>query len=125
MSGTFEDCSNIVNAPIIPNSVTYMSGTFEDCSNIVNAPIIPNSVTYMFGTFSNCYNLKGNVYIQSENITNAYNCFYCAFNTPLTKNVYIPFKYENGEYTKTYNSFINVGYNENGTKHNVYLKNIN
>jgi hypothetical protein len=45
--------------------------------------------------------------------------------TTKTKNVYIPFTYENGVNTATYNSFISAGYNENGTNCGVYLKDIN
>jgi hypothetical protein len=76
----------------------------------------------MSETFSYCWNLSGNIYIQSENISNAMNCFY---NTSLTKNVYIPYTYENSEYTKTYNAFENARYDENGTTNGVYLRDIN
>ena len=122
MSRTFYNCYSLVNAPIIPNSVTDMSYTFMYCYNLVNAPIIPNSVTNMGGTFYSCSNLVGDIYMYSENIFNAINCF---FGSRLTKNVYIPFTYENGVNTQTYNSFINAGYNENGSSYGVYLKDIN
>ena len=49
----------------------------------------------------------------------------CFNSTTLTKNIYIPFAYENSEYTPTYNSFIAAGYDELGTQHGVYLKDIN
>ena len=122
MAVTFYNCSNLVNAPVIPNSVTDMALSFEECTNLVNAPVIPNSVTNMYRTFNQCSNLTGNMYIQSENITNATNCFN---QTSLTKNVYIPFTYENGVNTLTYNSFINAGYTTNGSVNGVYLKDIN
>jgi hypothetical protein len=67
-------------------------------------------------TFYYCYNLSNSVHIQSTNILNAKNCF---SGTSLTKNVYIPFN------STTYNSFINAGYDENGTSCGVYLKDIN
>jgi hypothetical protein len=76
----------------------------------------------MYGTFAGCYNLFGDVVIQSSNVVKATRCFN---NTTLTKNVYIPFTYENGINTITYNSFINAGYDTNGTQHGVYLKDIN
>jgi hypothetical protein len=60
--------------------------------------------------------------IHSNRITNAYNCFN---ETTLRKNVYIPFTYENGVNTETYNAFINAGYDKNGTTNGVYLKDIN
>ena len=122
MYQTFLNCRNLVNVPVIPNSVTDMAYTFSNCRNLVNVPVIPNSVTDMSRTFWNCSNLQGDIYIKSENITNATNCFN---QTSLTKNVYIPFTYENGVNTLTYNSFINAGYTTNGSVNGVYLKDIN
>ena len=121
MSSTFYQCSNLVNVPVIPNSVTNMSRTFNRCFNLVNAPVIPNSVTNMSSTFYYCINLQGNIYIQSENINRATSCFNY---TTKTKNVYIPFTYENGVNTATYNSFISAGYDTSGTQHGVYLKDL-
>ena len=61
----------------------------------------------MSSTFSSCTNLGSQIYILSQNITYAVDCFY---NTSLPKDVYIPYTYDNGEYTKTYNSFNIAGY---------------
>ena len=122
MGLTFISCSNLTNIPEIPNSVTNMNSTFGGCRSLVNAPIIPNSVTNMNSTFEFCYNLVGNINILSNQITDATNCF---ANTTLTKNVYIPYTYENSVNTATYNAFINAGYDENGTSCGVYLKDIN
>ena len=61
----------------------------------------------MYRTFFNCTNLSSRIYILSQNIANAVNCFY---NTSLPKDVYIPYTYSNGTYTKTYNSFNSAGY---------------
>ena len=122
MYDTFYNCSSLINAPAIPNSVTNMSQTFRECYNLVNAPEIPNSVTDMYGTFEYCNSLTSNIYILSNQITNATKCF---ASTTLTKNVYIPFYnlYSNKTNTTTYNSFITAGYKTNGTKEGVYLKN--
>ena len=121
MYGTFNGCSSLVNAPAIPNSVTDMRRTFNGCSNLVNAPVIPNSVTNMWSTFSRCSNLIGDIYIYSNQVSNATDCFY---NTSLTKNVHIPFTYGNNINTRTYNSFIAAGYDTLGTTDGVYLKNL-
>ena len=72
-------------------------------------------------TFLSCLNLTGNIYIHSENITNAYRCFYA---TSKVKNVYIPFN-NAGVNTKTYNAFISAGYKTDGTVNGVYLKDLN
>ena len=148
--GTFSYCFNLVNAPVLPNSVitlqhcfalcynlnsapeipdsvAYLSSTFYGCNKLIQAPNIPASVIDMTGTFHGCTNLTGDIYIKAQNITNIgvpnrelapliFN------NTSLVKNVYIPFNYSNGVNTITYNTFINAGYDELGTQHGVYLK---
>lgn len=121
MEGTFQDCTSLTNIPSIPNSVYILSGTFSGCTSLVNAPVIPNSISTMSGAFMNCTSLVGNIIVESNHVTNAEACFY---GTTGVKNVYIPYKYSNDTYTTTYNSFINAGYDENGTKEGVYLKDI-
>jgi hypothetical protein len=122
MDYTFFACYNLTTPPIIPNSVVNMHGTFSHCYNLTTAPIIPNQVSSIIYTFYNCQNLSGNIYIYSQNIISAGNCFQLS---TLTKNVYIPFTYDNGVNTATYNAFKNAGYNENGIIWGVYLKDIN
>ena len=119
MGGTFGYCQNLTSAPTIPNGVTNLSGAFQFCNNMTSAPTIPNSVTILSSTFYGCTKLGGNIYIYSNNIIS---CMMCFYSTTKTKNVYIPFKYENGVYTKTYNSFISSGYDTAGTNCGVYLK---
>jgi hypothetical protein len=121
---TFQECYNMQNAPTIPSSVAEMGGAFLHCYNITTAPDMSNAfnVTNMESTFYNCKKLTGNINIVSENITNAQLCFY---DTTLTKNVYIPFTYENGINTKTYNAFIDAGYKNDGSICGVYLRDIN
>lgn len=112
MGSTFENCTNLVNAPVIPNSVTSMSRTFLNCYNLVNAPVIPNGVTYMVYTFGDCRNLKGNIYIKSNRINNTsmQSCFY---NTTLPKNVYIPSTGLDAT-NNTWNAAFNSTYGING-----------
>ena len=119
---TFMDCWSLINAPVLPESADGISYMFYNCFNLRTAPNIPASVSGLaWSVFYQCFNLTGNIYIHSENITNAKNFFY---NTSLTKNVYIPFKYANDVNTKTYNSFINAGYKTDGSVCGVYLKDI-
>ena len=122
MGSTFYNCVNLVNAPEIPEWVKTLDNTFYNCTNLTNIPTIPNSVNFFGGVFDGCVNLAGNIYINSMNITDATNCF---ANTSLTKNVYIPFTYENSINTVTYNAFTTAGYDTRGTQHGVYLKDIN
>ena len=51
---TFWECSNMVTAPTIPNTVVFMGFTFQECTSLKIAPIIPNSVKIMQATFSGC-----------------------------------------------------------------------
>ena len=54
----FGGCENLVNVPVIPNSVTNMDATFVACTGLTEAPVIPNSVTDMSSTFFGCTVLK-------------------------------------------------------------------
>ena len=123
MMETFASCANLRNTPIIPNRVENLCNTFYNCINIKSSCNIPTSVTNMSGTFSFCSNLTGNIYILSNKISNAIDCFNMTTNI---KNVYIPFNYANGVPSATYNSFTTAGYNTEGSgAYNVYLKDIN
>ena len=92
------------NVPFINNHIE-LSGALP---NIVTINNISNTITDLSYAFTSCYNLSGNCFIYSQNITNATRCFDNLTNSTL--NVYFPFKYENGEYTKTYNAFMNQTY---------------
>ena len=141
MVATFFGCSNLINAPTIPNSVVNMEGIFASCtnlrnvnkisnnaenlavafygcSNLVNVSVIPENVTNMISTFQGCSNLNGTILIRTNKISDAISCF---DETSLYKNVYIPFTYQNGEYTQTYNSFINANYSTSIRKDGVLL----
>lgn len=118
LDDTFMSCTNLVNAPVIPNSVISITGAFSGCSSLVNAPVIPERVNYCQFAFDNCSNLTGDVRFLSKEIVNVKNLF---ANTTLTKNVYIPYTYENRVNTTTYNTFIAAGYDENGTLEGVHL----
>ena len=101
--------TKISKAPKLPNSITNISMSFAYLYDLVIAPDLSDctNLTDISRTFINCNSLTGDIYIGSNQITNAINCF---VNTSLNKNVYIPFTYQNGDNTLTYNSFINAGY---------------
>ena len=105
---------------VLPNHVINMKETFYGC-NIVKTPIIPNSVTNMSYTFAYCNNLEGDIYINSAVIENTTNCF---VGTTLTKNVYIPFRYQNGVNTQTYESFLAANYSSTERKDGALLINV-
>lgn len=54
MIGTFSGCTSLTTAPTIPSSVINMGGTFSGCTSLTTAPVIPSSVTSMGGTFLRC-----------------------------------------------------------------------
>ena len=118
LDNTFMYCTNLVNAPVIPNTVIRMSETFEGCSSLINAPVMPESVTNCCRAFDNCSNLTGDVRFLSKEIIDVTGLFE---STTLTKNVYIPYTYENRVNTTTYNTFVAAGYDENGTLEGVHL----
>ena len=55
---TFQDCTSMVVAPKVPNSITNMEGTYSWCSSLEEAPILPSGVTNVNHTFAYCTNLK-------------------------------------------------------------------
>lgn len=118
LDNTFMLCTNLVNAPVIPNTVIRMSETFDNCSSLINAPVIPESVTNCQYAFDSCSSLTGDIKFLSKEITDVTGLF---DHTTLTKNVYIPYTYENRVNTTTYDTFIAAGYDENGTLNGVHL----
>ena len=58
LCGTFDGCKNLIEAPIIPNTITKMRATFFGCTSLEIAPIIPESVTTLSETFYRCSSLK-------------------------------------------------------------------
>ena len=91
----------------IPNSVTDLSFAFYGCSNLNQKVEVVNSVTNLRQTFRYATGLQGNVFIYSQDVTNAESCF---GSTWLEKNVYIPYTYTNGVNTQTFNAFKTAGY---------------
>lgn len=47
----------LVNAPVIPNTVTVMTNTFQGCSNLAKSPSIPGNVSDITGLFQDCTSL--------------------------------------------------------------------
>ena len=92
MVNTFFRCSALLKMPNIGSNVVNMSYAFYDCSALTTATNIPASVKNMTGTFKGCGFLGGNIYIYSKDIYSASECFN---GTTLTKNIYVPFTYDN------------------------------
>ena len=117
MMSAFQECSNLTGSiPNFPNSVKYLDSTFVNCKNLTGSiPNIPNSVTSMSYTFKDCTKLSSsNVYIHSNNVSRANNCFY---NMGNTMNIYVHAN------TKTYNSFYKaMGNSTYNSKWKCYLK---
>lgn len=76
MTKTFLNCTTLETAPEIPNGVERMDQCFSGCVKLVSAPpIIPKSVTTMNETFYNCKKLQGTIRIDAEPTSNNYYCF--------------------------------------------------
>ena len=56
LNSTFQDCMNMKSSPEIPYGIISMSGTYN-VSGLVEAPIIPSTVTLIDFLFSGCPNL--------------------------------------------------------------------
>lgn len=58
LSYAFFSCSNLTEVSGIPGGTKKMEGAFQKCSSLVNAPVIPDSVTEINYIFYACTNLK-------------------------------------------------------------------
>lgn len=74
LDNCFKDCTRLIQAPTIPNSVISMQNCFENCTSLVRVPNLSSSVVYMNYCFHNCSSLT-----QVPNIptgaTNLTSCF--------------------------------------------------
>lgn len=131
MNYTFDYCTSLISAPTIPsNSILLeMNATFNHCESLPTVPEIPASVKKLWYTFNYCTALTGNIIIRSEIVEDVTSIF---AGTTLTKYVYIPYEswIDDGMGgqtlgpSTTYTTFINAGYDENGTKEGVYLRDL-
>ena len=87
MWGTYIDCTNLTNVPITAISLNAvdMDSMFQNCRNLVTAPIIPPNAS-VSSTFLNCTNLTGNIVIYVNKLTSYPSTF---SGTTKAKNVYI------------------------------------
>ena len=74
MDGAFLECTSLTTVPNIPNSLINMEGTFYGCTSLTTAPNIPNSVTDMISTFEGCTSLT-TVSNLPNNVTDMWNTF--------------------------------------------------
>ena len=65
LEGCFSNCTSLTQVPDIPSSATNMDLCFEHCSSLTQAPVIPGSVTTMYRCFSDCELLEGNVEVHN------------------------------------------------------------
>lgn len=65
LSSCFANCTSLVTAPTIPNTVTTMNLCFTNCKALESAPDIPSSVTDMRGCFKGCTSLSGNISVNN------------------------------------------------------------
>lgn len=107
MVGTFSGCNSLNKNIKIPNTVTNIADIFYGCSNLSQDIQIPVNVTNMRNAFYSCSNLWANIRILSANVADATDCFKGSYEW---KEISIPYRYDNGAYTKTFNSFMRAGY---------------
>ena len=107
LQGAFRNCVNLDRPIEIPETATDISRMFQYCYNLKKDFKIPNNVTNMYATFYGCSKLSNEVEIFAKEVINAVDCFSASSSA---KTVYIPFYYDNGVYTKTFNAFYSAGY---------------
>ena len=78
IAGLFEYCTNLIQAPKIPDTIIEMSWTFNGCSSLSTFDTIPANVILLNTTFAGCTSLQGNITIlvkSVDDILDYYGCF--------------------------------------------------
>ena len=100
-----------------------MTSAFEGCSNLTTVTNINSGITNITTAFKNCNKLT-QVSLPSYNISSATNAFIFS-GTAQSRYVYCPFQNSaKTEISQTLQSLLNAGYDSYGSKHNVYLYNL-
>ena len=74
MGDTFKNCTNLVIAPRIPDTVTALFGTFRNCTNLTTVINIPDTVNDLCNAFYGCSSLVNVPHI-SNNVTRLEHAF--------------------------------------------------
>lgn len=90
--GTFYGCTEMTEAPALPDTVKDISMAFWYCSALTAPPAIPSGVTDMFGTFYGCSAMQQTPYLP-DSVTDMIDAF--AYCTSITSVTNIPSKVEN------------------------------
>ena len=73
---TYYQCYNLTGSPVCGYKVTDMAYTYRSCYSLTGSPVCGPSVTNMHRTYFDCSNLYGDMYVYSDNVSDATNCFY-------------------------------------------------
>ncbi len=57
-SSAYQDCTNLIKAPVIPDTAYKMEFAFSGCTSLTTVQNIPNQVEDLTNTFANCTSLK-------------------------------------------------------------------
>lgn len=105
----FSECHWLKGAYVnLPSTTTVGTQMFLNCKNCYDVALAAPGLSTMVNTFA-LVNTAGyfgyyNVVLTSPNITSVTN-FWRNYNPSDRKNIYIYYRYSNGEYTPTFNSF--------------------
>ena len=119
MYSMFSHCTNLTTLPDFDTSnVTSMTEAFNFCNNLTTIPIFNTTkLIGVQGMFAFCYKLKGDLYIISNNIQNAFNVF---TSSGPTKNIYV---HANSNTYRAFFNAMNIKYGENYSNNwHTYLK---
>ena len=100
MAHAYYYCYNLTGTPVCGNKVTSMYQTYTYCRNLTGSPVCGNKVTTMYNTYCGCPNLYGDMFVYSDNVSNAAYCF-CDRNASKQLNIVVNFG------TNSYNAFTN------------------
>lgn len=66
IGSTFYSCTNLVEAPALPDTIENMSGAFYNCSSLTTVAKMPDNAKVIDGAFMNCTSLTGTIIVGSN-----------------------------------------------------------
>ena len=89
MYGAYSYCSNLTGSPVCGNNVSHLGFAYRNCSKLTGSPACGSNVTNMYCAYENCPNLYGDMFVYSNKVSNATDCF-IGRNTSKILNLYVP-----------------------------------
>ena len=76
MYATYSYCNSLTGSPVCGNNVSNLGFAYRNCSKLTGSPACGSNVINMYCAYINCPNLYGDMFVYSNKVSNATDCFY-------------------------------------------------